>query len=71
MDKRLDLRAGDIILGVAGNSVGGQSEFYEKLWASGEAGDDVTLHVLKDKKVKHIVVYSADRLDYLRPWTVG
>ena len=68
---RSGIKRGDIILGVAGNSIGNQSEFYEKLWSSGEAGDDVTLHVLKDKKVKHIVVYSADRLDYMRPWTVG
>lgn len=68
---RSGIKRGDIILGVAGHSVGGQSDFYEKLWASGEAGDDVTLHVLKDKKVKHIVVYSADRIDYLRPWKVG
>lgn len=67
---RSGLKRGDIILGVAGHSVGGQSEFYEKLWESGEAGDNVTLHVLKDKKVKHLVVYSADRIDYLKPWVV-
>ena len=67
---RSGIRRGDIILGVAGHSIGHQSEFYERLWASGEAGDDVTLHVLHDKKVKHFVVYSADRTEYFKPWVV-
>jgi S1-C subfamily serine protease len=67
---RSGIKRGDIILGVAGHSVGDQSEFYERLWGSGQAGDDVTLHVLHDKKVKHFVVYSADRTDYFKPWVV-
>lgn len=67
---RSGIKRGDIVLGVAGHSVGNQSEFYERLWASGAAGDDVTLHVLHDKKVKHYVVYSADRTDYFKPWAV-
>jgi S1-C subfamily serine protease len=67
---RSGIKRGDIVLGVAGHSVGNQSEFYERLWASGEAGDDVTLHVLHEKKVKHFVVYSADRTDYFKPWAV-
>ncbi|MBM3341429.1 MAG: serine protease [Betaproteobacteria bacterium] len=67
---RSGIKRGDIVLGVAGHSVGNQSEFYERLWASGAAGDDVTLHVLHDKKVKHFVVYSADRTDYFKPWAI-
>lgn len=67
---RAGIKRGDIILGVAGHSVGNQSEFYERLWGSGEAGDDVTMHILHDKKVKHFVVYSADRTDYFKPWVV-
>jgi S1-C subfamily serine protease len=67
---RSGIKRGDIILGVAGHSIGDQSEFYERLWASGQAGDDVTMHVLHDKKVKHFVVYSADRTDYFKPWMV-
>lgn len=67
---RSGVKRGDIILGVAGHSIGRQSEFYERLWASGEAGDDVTLHLLHDKKVKHLVLYSADRTDYFKPWMV-
>ena len=68
--ERAGLSRGDVILGVAGQSVGGQSDFYRKLWASGEAGCDVALHVLHEKAVKQIVVRTADRMDYLRPWRV-
>jgi S1-C subfamily serine protease len=62
------LKRGDIILGVGGDSIGGQSEFYESLWASGGAGSDVTLHIVRDKVVKHLIVQTGDRLEYLRPW---
>jgi serine protease Do len=65
------LERGDVILGIAGQSVGGQSDFYRKLWSAGEAGCDVTLHVLHEKAVKQIIVRSADRRDYLRPWRVA
>ncbi len=64
------MKRGDIILGVGGQSIGGQSDFYERLWASGEAGADITLHVVQNKTVKHFIVRSADRLDYLRPWRI-
>ena len=60
-----------MILGLAGQSVGGQSDFYRKLWAAGEAGCDVTLHVLHEKAVKQVVVRTTDRMDYLRPWRVA
>ncbi len=69
--ERAGLKRGDVILGVAGQSVGGQSDFYRKLWSSGEAGCDVTLHVLHEKSVKQVVVRTADRMDYLRPWRVA
>ena len=68
--ERAGLKRGDVILGVAGQSVGGQSDFYRKLWSSGEAGCDVTLQVLHEKAVRQVVVRTADRMDYLRPWRV-
>jgi S1-C subfamily serine protease len=64
------LHRGDVILGVGGLAIGDQGEFYQRLWASGEAGADITLHVLHDKIVRHITVHSADRLEYLLPWKV-
>lgn len=63
------LKRGDIILGIGGDSIGSQSEFYESLWSSGGgAGGDVTLHIVRDKVVKHLIVQTSDRLSYLRPW---
>jgi S1-C subfamily serine protease len=65
------LRRGDVILGVAGQSIGGQSEFYQTLWASGPAGDDVELHILRSKSVQHVTVRSVDRAAYLRVRTTS
>lgn len=65
------LKPGDVILGVGGDSIGGQSEFYERLWASGAAGGDVTLHIVRGKSVKHLIVQTGDRLDYLQPWRLA
>jgi S1-C subfamily serine protease len=68
--ERAGLERGDVILGVAGETIGGQSDFYYKLWSSGEAGCDVMLQVLHEKAVRQVVVRTADRMDYLRPWKV-
>jgi len=65
------LKRGDIILGIGGDSIGSQSEFYESLWSSGGAGRDVTLHIVRDKAVKHLIVQTSDRLSYLRPWRLA
>ena len=65
------LKRGDIILGIGGDSIGSQSEFYESLWSSGGAGHDVTLHMVRDKVVKHLIVQTSDRLAYLRPWRLA
>ncbi len=60
------LRRGDVILGVAGQSIGGQSEFYQRLWATGTAGEEVVLHILRSKTVQQVRVRSVDRVAYLR-----
>jgi S1-C subfamily serine protease len=64
---RAGVRRGDVILGIGADAIGGQSEFYSKLWASGEAGTEVLLHVLRNRVVQRVKVRSADRMDYLRP----
>ncbi|HJQ64552.1 MAG TPA: S1C family serine protease [Burkholderiales bacterium] len=62
------VRRGDVILGIGGDSIGSQSEFYAKLWASGDAGNEVMLHILRNRVVQRLKVRSADRMAYLRPW---
>jgi serine protease Do len=62
------LARGDIILGVGGEAVGRQSEFYQRLWSSGEAGSSVVLHVLHKRTVRQLTVHSMDRMAFLRPW---
>ena len=65
------LKRGDIILGIGGDSIGSQSEFYQSLWSSGGAGGDITLHIVRGKAVKHLIVQTSDRLAYLRPWRMA
>lgn len=68
--ERAGIERGDVILGVAGGSIRGQSDFYSRLWASGEAGCEVMLQILHDKAVRQVTVRTGDRLDYLKPWRV-
>ncbi len=65
---RAGLKRGDIILGLEGESISGQAEFYGRLWESGAAGAEVVLHVLRKRVVQQITVESADRMAYLRPF---
>jgi S1-C subfamily serine protease len=64
------LRRGDVILGVAGQSIGGQSEFYSSLWNAGAAGAEITLHVVRNRAVRQLQVQSVDRMDFLLPWRI-
>jgi len=60
------LQRGDVILGVGGHSIGGQGDFYQALWNSGEAGIEIDLHVLRSKAVRRFKVRTTDRAEYLR-----
>ncbi|MBN9430068.1 MAG: serine protease [Burkholderiales bacterium] len=60
------LSSGDIILGVNGEKVSGQADFYKHLWKTGPAGTTVPLRVLKDGDVRELPVRSMDRMDFLR-----
>jgi serine protease Do len=67
---RAGLQPGDIILAVGPDAVKSQSEFYDRLWKCGNAGDEVTLKVLQGADVREVKVRSMDRLQYFRPRTV-
>ena len=60
------VQRGDVILAIDGQAIGGLSEFYRTLWASGAAGIEVTLQVWRSKSVRKIVVRSMDRMEFLR-----
>ncbi len=60
------LQAGDIIVGLGGQTLTGQADFYTRLWKSGEAGVEVTLDVLKGNKVEPVKVKSIARERHFR-----
>jgi len=60
------LRPGDVIVGIGGQPVRGQAEFYNRLWSRGEAGVEIPLEVLREGKVATVSVKSIDRDRYLR-----
>ena len=62
-----DVRAGDVIVGVGGQPVKGQADFYNKLWGRGEAGVAIPLDVLRAGKVETITVKSINRDRHFRP----
>ncbi|MGZ5230603.1 MAG: S1C family serine protease [Burkholderiales bacterium] len=64
------LQKGYVIVGIGGKPVQGQKDFYTKLWASGNAGVDVPLEVLKGNQVQSYTVKSRDRDSYFRPMPV-
>jgi len=63
------LAPGDIVVGVGGEKVADQAEFYRKLWKVGPAGTVVTLKVIQNGDVRDLPVKSIDRADFLRKAT--
>jgi S1-C subfamily serine protease len=60
------LKAGDVIVGIGGQPIKGQADFYTRLWKSGEAGAEIAVEVLKGNRVQTHKVKSIDRNRYLR-----
>ncbi|WP_213739703.1 S1C family serine protease [Bradyrhizobium sp. dw_411] len=58
---RAELKAGDVILAVAGEKVTSQTGFYRKLWSLGAAGIDVPLTVYHEGVTFDVVLASTDR----------
>jgi len=61
------LKSGDIIVGLGGQAIKGQADFYTRIWSSGDAGVDIPLDVLRNGRVESVSVKSVDREQYLRP----
>jgi S1-C subfamily serine protease len=63
---RAELKAGDVILGLNGDKVTGQSDFYRRLWALGPAGVDVPLTVHHEGVTFDVTLASTDRAKLLK-----
>ena len=63
------IQVGDIILGVGGDGVRTQAEFYRKVWGRGGAGTEIPLKLLQGVDVREVRVQSIDRVEYFRPRT--
>ena len=60
------MRAGDIISDVRDGEIDGLADFYRKLWASGPAGSEVPIRVVRNGRETWLRVKSADRGSFLR-----
>lgn len=60
------LRPGDIISDVQDGEVESLADFYRKLWASGPAGSEVPIRVVRDGRETWLRIKSADRGSFLR-----
>ena len=61
-----DLRAGDIILSVAGNRVKDLAGLFRRIWALGQAGVPVPLLINREGKTFEVSVKSSDRRRFLK-----
>jgi S1-C subfamily serine protease len=64
--ERAGITPGDIILGLSGEKVERLPDFYQRLWATGAPGVEITLKVLKGTEVRDVKVRSIDRFDNIR-----
>ena len=64
--RRADIRAGDIILEVAGGVVYNLADLFRSVWALGEAGVNVPLTILRKGRTMEIHLTSVDRRGFLK-----
>jgi S1-C subfamily serine protease len=60
------IRIGDVIVALGGQTIRGQADFYTRLWASGAAGGEIVIDVLRDGRIQRVTVKSIDRDLYYR-----
>ncbi|MDB5456915.1 MAG: hypothetical protein JWP92_2500 [Caulobacter sp.] len=63
---RAELRAGDVILAVAGEAVSDLARFYTRLWAHGPAGATIPLRIRREHDVFEVEVRAVDRASLLK-----
>jgi S1-C subfamily serine protease len=60
------VRRGDVISAVRDASVNNLADFYRKAWASGPAGTEIPIEVVRDRRTLWVRIKSADRNAYLK-----
>ena len=60
------LRQGDVIADVRDQSVESLADFYRKVWASGPAGAEIPVRVIREGRDTWLRIKSADRSSFLR-----
>ena len=63
---RAELKTGDVILAVQGETVSTLAGFYRKVWSLGQAGVDVPLTLYRDGVTFDVRVNSSDRQKFLK-----
>ena len=59
------IKPGDIITAAGGKPIASMADFYRKVWAQGEAGDKVSITVVKGSDVQELAIRSGDRYQWL------
>lgn len=60
------MRPGDVISDVQDGEVEDLADFYRKLWATGPAGSEVPIRIVRDGREALVRVKSSDRSSFLR-----
>jgi len=63
---RAELKTGDVILAVKGETVSTLAQFYRKVWSLGQAGVEVPLTLYRDSVTFEVRVNSSDRAKFLK-----
>jgi S1-C subfamily serine protease len=64
--ERSGVQAGDIVMEVSGERIGGLADLFRRIWSIGPAGVEVPLTLVREGAVSRIQVRSADRQDLLK-----
>jgi S1-C subfamily serine protease len=63
---RAELKAGDVILAVAGTPVSSLAQFYRRVWSLGEAGVEAPMLLYREGLTFEVRVNSSDRAKFLK-----
>jgi S1-C subfamily serine protease len=64
--ERADLRVGDAIIAVAGDTVNDLAAMLRKIWALGPAGTEIPITLMRDGEIYTVNIISSDRMLYMK-----